>query len=221
MLEENPTQAHIVNKRLQVVLGLVVIVSIGLGAALQRGQGIETTHETLNALDSVDQVVQQQAWVETPSSDRATTQKRPNFLDEASQVAGSLGSTSKILPVDDAFPFDYWWKDGRLGLRWQVRDGYYLYRSRFTLTDPSGESISLPLPQGRLEEDPYFGDVYVLEAPIEIELTLRDSEKFKESDKKSQQVTSAHYEVAYQGCAKQGYCYPPQKRLISQDAEIL
>jgi len=120
-----------------------------------------------------------------------------------------------ILPVDEAFPFDFWWQEGRLGLRWQVKDGYYLYRDRFLLTASDGESISLPLPEGRLERDPYFGDVYVLEAPIDLELALGKPIEQSYLQAQERLGPSGGFEVTYQGCAKQGYCYPPQKRLIS------
>ena len=67
----------------------------------------------------------------------------------------------RILPVDEAFPFDHLYDRDQLIFRWQTVEGHYLYRHRFALHGASGETISLQLPEGKLEKDPYFGDVYI------------------------------------------------------------
>jgi len=208
-----------VNKPLRVVLGLVAIVSIGLGALLIRGWDESASDASSRSSDTEAPHEENQALEPTHPMTGAISPARPIF---PSETKGSRAQGSKaffepiaILPVDEAFPFDYWWKEGRLGLRWQVKEGYYLYRDRFLLRDVDGESISLPLPEGRLERDPYFGDVYVLETPIDLELALGES--MAQSDLQAQERSgpSGGFEVTYQGCAKRGYCYPPQKRLIS------
>lgn len=208
-----------VNKPLRVVLGLVAIVSIGLGVLLIRGWD-ESASDASRRSSGTDALLEEnQALEPTNALAGAISPARPIFLAETkgprAQGSQAFFEPIAILPVDEAFPFDYWWKEGRLGLRWQVKDGYYLYRDRFLLTDVDGESISLPLPEGRLERDPYFGDVYVLETPIDLELALGES--MAQSDIQAQERSGPRggFEVTYQGCAKQGYCYPPQKRLIS------
>ncbi len=113
---------------------------------------------------------------------------------------------SLILLVDEAFPFDYLRDRDQLILRWQTVEGHYLYRHRFAIYRASGEAISLQLPDGQLEKDPYFGDVYIFEKPLEISVDLNRLMVNGEED--------PHYRVTYQGCARMGYCYPPQQRLI-------
>ena len=78
----------------------------------------------------------------------------------------------RILPVDEAFPFDHLRDRDQLILRWQTVEGHYLYRHRFALHGASGETISLQLPEGKLEKDPYFGDVYIFESPLEVSVDL-------------------------------------------------
>ena len=112
----------------------------------------------------------------------------------------------RILPVDEAFPFDHLHDRDQLILRWQTVDGHYLYRHRFALHGATGETISLQLPEGKLEKDPYFGDVYIFESPLEVSVDLNRLMVNGEA--------GARFRVTYQGCAKMGYCYPPQQRLI-------
>ncbi|MEO0888902.1 MAG: protein-disulfide reductase DsbD domain-containing protein, partial [Pseudomonadota bacterium] len=49
-------------------------------------------------------------------------------------------SNDSFVPVDQAFPFNYYQQDGKLMLDWQVRDGYYLYQERLSV---AGEKVSL------------------------------------------------------------------------------
>ena len=112
----------------------------------------------------------------------------------------------RILPVDEAFPFDHLYDRDQLIFRWQTVEGHYLYRHRFALHGASGETISLQLPEGKLEKDPYFGDVYIFENPLEVSIDMNQLMVNGEA--------GARFRVTYQGCAKIGYCYPPQQRLI-------
>ena len=112
----------------------------------------------------------------------------------------------RILPVDEAFPFDHLYDRDQLILRWQTVEGHYLYRHRFALLGASGEIISLQLPEGKLEKDPYFGDVYIFENPLEVSVDMNQLMVNGEA--------GARFRVTYQGCAKIGYCYPPQQRSI-------
>ena len=112
----------------------------------------------------------------------------------------------RILPVDEAFPFDHLRDRDQLILRWQTVEGHYLYRHRFALHGASGETISLQLPEGKLEKDPYFGDVYIFESPLEVLVDLNRLMANGEA--------GTRFRVTYQGCAKMGYCYPPQQRSI-------
>lgn len=104
---------------------------------------------------------------------------------------------SDVLPVDEAFRFGSFEEEGALKLFWQVLPGYYLYRDKFRF-EQSGEALAIEMPRGELRQDEIFGEVEVLTGLVEITLPLSDST-----------------DVAYQGCAERGYCYPPQKKTLN------
>ena len=58
----------------------------------------------------------------------------------------------------------------------------------------------IQLPQGVFRQDEIFGKVMVLDGLIELQTTLPPGQEL---------------EVRYQGCAEQGYCYPPQKKILT------
>ncbi|MFC0220497.1 protein-disulfide reductase DsbD [Pseudochelatococcus lubricantis] len=88
--------------------------------------------------------------------------------------------------------------DNGVILRWQIEEGYYLYRDHLEATDAdSGDAVSLQAEPGVMEsEDANFGpsEVYYQEAVARLD-------------------SSAPGQVAviYQGCKKDSICYPPMK----------
>ena len=77
-----------------------------------------------------------------------------------SNAFGSSNDT--FVPVDQAFPFNYYQQDDKLMLDWQVRDGYYLYQERLSV---AGEKVSLgelQMEEGTPHKDEFFGDVHIL-----------------------------------------------------------
>ncbi len=111
---------------------------------------------------------------------------------------------SEILPVDEAFRFGHFFDQNEAGdtlkLFWQVLPGYYLYRDKVTVVI-NGQEASLDLPDGEWRDDEIFGKVLVLEGLIEVSLSVPDQDVLAE--------------IAYQGCAARGYCYPPQKQSLN------
>ncbi|MFV0447396.1 MAG: protein-disulfide reductase DsbD [Vibrio sp.] len=109
---------------------------------------------------------------------------------------------NKFVPVDQAFPFNNLQQGNRLFVDWQVKDGYYLYQDRITI---SAENVTLDeyqLVDGEPYHDEFFGDVIIYTAPLSIELPLSDYQ------------LGARIIIQYQGCAKAGFCYPPESRVI-------
>lgn len=99
-----------------------------------------------------------------------------------------------ILPVEEAFRFGSYAEADGTHVFWQVMQGYYLYRDKFGFVSDSGEPLTVELADGEWRDDEVFGRVRVLEGLVEAQVpTLKP-------------VT-----VQYQGCAEQGFCYPPQK----------
>ncbi|HHF2878342.1 TPA: protein-disulfide reductase DsbD [Vibrio diabolicus] len=115
----------------------------------------------------------------------------------------SFGSSSdSFVPVDQAFPFNFYQQDDKLMLDWQVRDGYYLYQERLSV---SGENISLgelQMENGTPHKDEFFGDVHIYTTPLFVNIPLSNWQE------------GARVIVQYQGCAKAGFCYPPETREI-------
>ena len=79
-------------------------------------------------------------------------------------------SASEILPVEEAFRFDYYETDEGVKVFWQITPGYYLYRDKFEFSvSDSGFSIaSVDLPAGVTKDDPEFGPVPVYFGQVEI-----------------------------------------------------
>ena len=110
---------------------------------------------------------------------------------------GDFSEAGQILPVDEAFRFGSYEEGESLRLFWQVLPGYYLYRDKFRF-EQAGSEVHVELPGGHLRQDEIFGEVEVLTGFVEVSLPL-----------------VAGTRVYYQGCAERGYCYPPQKRVLT------
>ncbi|EID0033874.1 protein-disulfide reductase DsbD [Vibrio alginolyticus] len=115
----------------------------------------------------------------------------------------SFGTSSdSFVPVDQAFPFNFYQQDDKLMLDWQVRDGYYLYQERLSV---AGEKVSLgelQMEDGTPHKDEFFGDVHIYTQPLFVNVPMHDWQD------------GARVVVQYQGCAKAGFCYPPETRVI-------
>ncbi|EOX4843490.1 protein-disulfide reductase DsbD [Vibrio alginolyticus] len=119
----------------------------------------------------------------------------------------SFGTSSdSFVPVDQAFPFNFYQQDDKLMLDWQVRDGYYLYQERLSV---AGEKVSLgelQMEDGTPHKDEFFGDVHIYTQPLFVNVPMHDWQD------------GARVVVQYQGCAKAGFCYPPETRVIPINA---
>lgn len=125
----------------------------------------------------------------------------------ASSVLGGglddgLGETPQILPVDQAFRFGSYRDGETIKAFWQILPGYYLYRDKIVF-ESKEKRLPIELPRGKLRNDEIFGEVEVLSGLIEVEL---------ENIGPDQSLM-----VGYQGCAAQGYCYPPQKKSLNTE----
>ncbi len=120
-------------------------------------------------------------------------------------VTGS--GADEFLPVREAFRLTIARDDHGFIARWQIADGYYLYRDkfRFALVDNQGVTITaLGAPQspaGQLKDDEIFGRVEIYHTQVDVRLPLNVI---------PQQPATATLQVTYQGCAEAGLCYPPE-----------
>lgn len=115
----------------------------------------------------------------------------------------SLTAKDKPLPVHEAFKVYTEQKGQMLTIHVDVKPGYYAYRDKLTLQLPDGVTAT-PLQFSAAPtyvDDPDFGRVPVFEHPFTATTTLS-------ADKA---ITSQPATVKWQGCAKVGLCYPPEK----------
>jgi thioredoxin:protein disulfide reductase len=109
--------------------------------------------------------------------------------------------TNQFVPVNQAFPFNHTQRSNQLNLDWQIKAGYYLYQDRLKITG-QGIKIESDIPPGTPYHDAFFGNVNIYTDPLFIVVNLKDAQ------------AKATITVEYQGCAKAGFCYPPEKRVI-------
>jgi thiol:disulfide interchange protein DsbD len=109
-----------------------------------------------------------------------------------------------VMPVDEAFAFNMAINaaDGDILLTWEMPKGYYLYRKSLKLeSQGSDRTRFMQLPEGTIVTDEFFGEsqVYfdrlVVRVPSSVLSDLRGA--------------MPEFQVSYQGCLQDTYCYPP------------
>jgi len=97
---------------------------------------------------------------------------------------------------------------GTIKATWDIADGYYMYRKRFSFksTTPNvtlGEPI---FPKGKIKDDPAFGkmEIYRHQMSVEIPISRKDTA-----------AVNFSLQTRSQGCADIGVCYPPQKKILN------
>lgn len=124
------------------------------------------------------------------------------FSSKLGGLFGSKNEQTEPLPAEQAFPFSVEIASPReIAARWDSREGYYLYRDKFSfeLIGSEARIKDVRLPTGEDKDDPYFGKLAVLYGPTEVRLLL---DRPLASD--------ATLRAGYQGCADAGLCYPPR-----------
>lgn len=90
-------------------------------------------------------------------------------------------------------------RDGALVLRWTIAPRTYLYRESLEARH-GGAKVALATPPGEEKDDPNFGRVDIYHGAVEARAPgLPDS---------------GLLEVAFQGCAEDGVCYPPARMTV-------
>lgn len=121
------------------------------------------------------------------------------------------GAQREFLDPEDAFKVMVDTPDAQtVRTHWDVADGYYLYHNKFSFS-VNGEGVALGtpvIPAGEMEEDPTFGRVEIMLHQFDIILPLQRQQAI------AQPVQLA---LTYQGCAKDGICYPPIHKTVALD----
>lgn len=115
----------------------------------------------------------------------------------------------ELLPPDQAFRF---FADietpSTMHVRWQLADGYYLYREKIQLEVISSEWAELGafnIPQGNPKYDETFGQVEVFHNELDFHVPLI---------RKQAEATKIVLKAKFQGCADRGVCYPPMEKTV-------
>lgn len=112
----------------------------------------------------------------------------------------------EFLDVTDAFKIDSAFVGDDLQLHWKIAPGYYLYQERFKLKTSNDLALSPTFSQGVLKHDSYAEKdmtVYHDDATLTVKLPA-NTQPFS-------------VQIAYQGCADAGLCYPPHKSYFKVD----
>ncbi|MBU1313842.1 MAG: protein-disulfide reductase DsbD [Alphaproteobacteria bacterium] len=98
------------------------------------------------------------------------------------------------LPMDQAFRLEAHRDGPDIALRWQLEDGYYLYREYLSAIGSDGLSVEMATPPGVIKDDPGFGSTEVYYGTATASVAA---------------PTTGTVKVTYQGCQDGGLCYPP------------
>jgi len=120
-----------------------------------------------------------------------------------------FGAVEEFLPPERAFVFSAEVVDAdTIVARWTIAEGYYLYRDKFSFRFPDAPEVAVGqpvFPSGKFKDDEYFGRMEVYYREVAVTVPLRRS---------ARERRPLVLEVRYQGCADQGFCYPPMKKTI-------
>lgn len=121
-----------------------------------------------------------------------------------------LAKEPTFLQIDQAFAFSSRLQVGEDGTeqifaRWDMPEGYYLYRHGFGAAADRGLSLGeLVIPPGEMRTDEYFGESEVYLGSVEVVVPVPN-----------RIAESATVRFSYQGCAERGFCYPPAERSVT------
>lgn len=111
-----------------------------------------------------------------------------------------LKSEPELMPVDQAFAFDFSQQGNKVKLSWVIADGYYMYRDKLKFSIDGGELGEIALPQGKGHTDEYFGEQQVYYSFLEIPVAIKEAGE------------AAKLSVTFMGCAEGKLCFPPTTR---------
>ncbi len=114
----------------------------------------------------------------------------------------AIAQQEDILRPEQAFPYTLEASEGQVLVRFDVPDGYYLYRERFDFdTDTPGIVLGEPnFPDGEIHEDEFFGVVETYRHQLDIPIPYA----------RTASADELNLLLTLQGCADIGLCYPPQ-----------
>ncbi|MGY0634733.1 protein-disulfide reductase DsbD domain-containing protein [Luteimonas sp. A478] len=128
------------------------------------------------------------------------------LLGGAAQAAGV--DPDELLPIEDAFRLSAVAPArDRIEIRFDVAEGYYLYRHRMGASAEGFDSGEAIWPAGIPHVDEFFGEVE----------TYRQQVTGVLEGQAGPGTQRLQLKVRYQGCADIGVCYPPDTRTVTVD----
>jgi thiol:disulfide interchange protein DsbD len=142
---------------------------------------------------------------------RAAQPRSRSALEALGAITGDFGEANELLEPEIAFAASARAiSQNAVVVRFDIAEGYYLYRDKLGFRIAEGEGIELgPVnpPDGILIEDEFFGETETYRDSVEILVpVLRGVDD----------VAEIVLAVDYQGCADLGVCYPP----LTQDVAV-
>lgn len=122
------------------------------------------------------------------------------------------GFAAEPLSPEQAFTFSARAIDAQtIEARWQMADGYYLYRNKFafhlaapnTTQNAADTPLTAQLPAGKMKMDDLFGEVEVYRQEVTARLALP-------APANNETPITVTLKAVAQGCWDGGICYPPQ-----------
>ncbi|MDY6926724.1 MAG: protein-disulfide reductase DsbD [Pseudomonadota bacterium] len=107
-----------------------------------------------------------------------------------------------FLPVEEAFVFDFSQKGDTLVVRFDIADGYYLYKKQFKVSTKNATLGEPAFPPAEQIEDEFFGISDVFYNTVSFSYPITET------------VQDGVVKLRYQGCASAGLCYPPTTKVI-------
>ncbi len=118
---------------------------------------------------------------------------------------GIVDASAGLLPAEQAFKFSAERLTDRIRVRWDIADGYYMYRDKiaFKLNDDDTSISTTSFPAGITKRDLLFGEVQVFVENFTTDIPITANN------------TSFDLIATAQGCNEPvGVCYPPMSRKI-------
>lgn len=112
----------------------------------------------------------------------------------------------KLLPPEQAFRLSARALDATtIEARFDVADGYYLYRDKMHFSTAPVAAGQAVLPPGKPKHDPFFGDVETYRGEVVVRVPLVATAAGR----------SVTLHADSQGCADVGVCYPPNPQQLT------
>ena len=119
-----------------------------------------------------------------------------------------LAQDDELLPPEQAFSLVAWMDGDHLIAQYDIAQGYYMYRKRFDFQIESGNATfdAAIIPDGKIKNDEFFGDMEVYRDQVRILLPILSS---------NLQANNLKIKATGQGCADIGVCYPPLSQTLN------